>query len=131
MTTVIRKPIKSDRLEDDPRPWFDLSWDMDSIQVGSGNSCFGLAQKGNHPRPINRGICQRYNGELEDVRGLKYAEQHWVFCMLMDGEYAFMPGNELPPILMAHLGIYDPVTDTLTLLEFVDRVIEEEDIDTV
>ncbi len=125
MPTVIRVPIKSNQTEESPRPWFNLDWDGANIQVGPGNSCFGLAQKGNHPRPINLGAVQTYEGDLNDADGNPYNQMQWVFCMLMDGEFAFVPVSALPSVtvkgaLMAHLGVYNPVTDELRLWEFIE-----------
>ncbi len=120
MPNVTRVPIRSNQTEADPRPWFNLEWDGSSIQVGNDNSCFGSAQKGAHRCAINQGICQTYKGERTDIKGNLYSEMDWIFCMLMDGEFAFLPASALPNILMAHLGIYNPATDELRLLEFVE-----------
>lgn len=131
MVDVIRVPIKSDRDEAASRPWFNLDWDIDHIQVGDGNSCFGLPREGQRSQVINKGLCERYQGEILDRRGQRFDLQEWVFCMLMDGTYAFMPSSQLPNIIMAHLGIYTPANDVLRLLEFVDRVLDEEPVDRI
>ena len=68
-------------------------------------------RKSNGRIPINLGIVQAHPIPESRVR-------HWVYGIHLDGTYFFMPDDEMPGEIMAHLGIYNPLTDTLRLLEF-------------
>lgn len=112
---IRRAPIKSGPSATDPRIWLDLQADQ------ATGRCSVLS--GNHlgkpvpPRELNIAAASAL-ARAAAAAGGKRTEH--VLALLLDGSIVFLPSDQLPQVLLAHLGVYRPWLDELELLEFVD-----------
>lgn len=112
---VRRRPIRSRSDPADPRPWADLTLDAvtDTVRIRNNNG-----QSRQYP---DRDIPLRPSAQ--QARAAFVATGEWVeWCLWqdLDGSIHFTETAAMPPIVWAHLGIYQPWTDELELLSFVE-----------
>ena len=116
MTTVKRIPIISDARVETSFPWFDLEIDgTGRLRINDAN---GLSATRPETRAKEIALKKRFPAFVvaPDVMN----EQH-VLAITLNGDLEFVPFSKQRPEYYAHLGWYDPSTDTWELLQFIQR----------
>lgn len=120
MTDVARQPIASNASIDAPYLWYDLAVDEDSgVLAVAGN------YKGDTLPSASLDIMaatQAHRKAYEsDSSAFTRSRRLALMTLLEDGSLVAIPEQDLAGEYLAHMGFYDPVTDVLTLLQFVDQ----------
>ena len=114
---VIRTPIFSCASSNDHRTWYDLSCDENGkLNIGLvnfGGEALGVAAT---QHDVAKGVA---DAQFAHGWPMENGERIAIMATL-DGVIEYIPETKLNGVYQAHLGFYDPVTDTLDLLEFID-----------
>lgn len=113
MTNIIRVPIASASAIDDPRPWVDIALDGPMLNLDRANV---------GGRDLGR-LVPTQTLDAAKARGVT-DEMPMVLIIDLDEQTRWVREDEQPPECIAHLGWYDPASDTLRLLEFVEAAKE-------
>jgi hypothetical protein len=117
MMNIEYRQIRSVESADAPNPWY-------AVDVNDSNGDVEILEDkdGGRSAPL-----QNASTNIPDHVDLPDQAQvsgsgRVVYAVTENGEFvSYDPLNADPPPLRAHLGFYDPETDTLTLLEFVEE----------
>lgn len=113
MPAVIKRPILSSSDPANTFPWAKITFDpvTRSVTISEFN---GLKDEAKHS--VIRG------SRTVSLKPGKLTEKH-ALIVTDSGALAFLPFSELPPTCYAHLAFYDPVTQTVEVMDFVDSAI--------
>lgn len=106
--------IRSIEDPEDSHPWYSVEVDGEDVKVVEDKDGGREAGLQNARTAIPDHV------DLSDQSAVSVSGQV-VYAVTEDGEFiGYDPVNADPPPLRAHLGWYDPETDTISLLEFVE-----------
>ena len=113
---IVLKPFHSEKSRSSPRPW--VKWALNEpIKRFTITDVTGLSARG-LVSPEKEAVLKRvYTLELSPI---KPTEIH-VVAITLDGNLEFVPESEQRPEYYAHLGWYNPVMDTWTILDFQEE----------
>ena len=103
---ITKRPIQSSADPKDHRPWFRFTID-EQQQQASFTEASGPVKKAKHTVPLK---CKK--GREDAVH---------VLLLTLEGEYIFVPEDELSGDYYAHLAWYYPDTDTWHILDFQEN----------
>jgi len=112
---IKRIPIRSVDDPNNPKPWFEMDLDEASMSL--------RIRKANGLSRALAGVSPRAEQALVKTHPLQLNPQArdeiHALAVTLDGSLEFVPMSKQRPVYYAHLGFYDPRTDTWELLEFV------------
>lgn len=113
MTQVVEVPINSCIDAANTFPWCEFSFDPTTFEVAI-NEFNGFKDSTKHEKvKANKKFKCKKPDKATDNR-------QYVLIVTVDGELQWHPWDEQPAVSYAHLASYDPNTDVLKVLKFVE-----------
>lgn len=115
---ITRREIKSVAAEEDARPWLDLDIATSGqLEIGAANIDGARLPAENSSHDIAKLVADTQKSPaINDGRSTRIA-----IMMTLAHEVVAIWEGDLEGTYLAHLGFYEPATDSLEMIEFVDE----------